>query len=533
MNNDLQYMGFGADESTRAIYTGSLMSGAAVHQFVRWAAASVLMACLAVFAVMTWQWPLVGDASLMHYVAFLTDHGLRPYREIAEYNMPGAFLVDEAVIHGLGAGSVAWRVFDLMLIGVGIGAMVAISWPEDWFAGVFAGVLLGLIHGRDGIFDSGQRDFVVAVLLVVGYAALFRATRRLAPRWMVLFGLSAGPAATIKPTYILMGLLLPALAIALRKKGVRLRAFVLYGVVGFLAPLAGVSIWLWKVHALSDLVRVSLGPGLYHAGLGRRPLGYLVVHSVAPLLVLVGLWVVLAAFEGKGWWGWERGALAIGLAVGLFSILAQGKGYPYHRYPLIALLLVLMGMDFSRAVRKPGAGRGLVRVLGWAGIAYGVLVLAPLSARAASRYDWRNMEFQDALVGDLNRLGGEKLSGQVQCVDTVGGCLGALYELKLVESTGFLYDEFLFGPERNGVVARSRAEFWDSLKAHPPKVIIVVSGLFPTGASGFQKLELWPEFNELLRHDYFLFDQVTPPDPVYWWSRSENPHSYRIYCRQP
>ena len=100
-------------------------------------AAAILLACFAFFVVTTWQWPLVGDASLMHYVACLMDHGMRPYRDVAEINLPGAFLVDWAVMHTLGGGSLAWRVFDLGLVVAGVGAMGVMA--RDWFVGVVPG----------------------------------------------------------------------------------------------------------------------------------------------------------------------------------------------------------------------------------------------------------------------------------------------------------------------------------------------------------------------------------------------------------
>jgi hypothetical protein len=503
-------------------------------------AAAILLACFAFFVVTTWQWPLVGDASLMHYVACLMDHGMRPYRDVAEINLPGAFLVDWAVMHTLGGGSLAWRVFDLGLVVAGVGAMGVMA--RDWFVGVWAGVVFGLVHGRDGIFDMGQRDFVVAVLVLVGFAGLFRAGRGGSAKWLVVFGLCAGAAATIKPTYLSLG---PAVLGVLAfwgwrraglgavldgvSGGVSWVKLLIYGGIGWLAPLAAVAIWLWRMGALIDFVRVGRTLMTYHAGLARRPVGFLLLHSVAPVLPLLILWVlVVAAFERKRWWSWERAALAVGMAVGLVSYVIQGKGYPYQRYPLLALLLVAMGMDFAAAARRAG----LARVLGWAGIAYAVLFLAPSSAWAASRYDWRNLEFQDALVADLDRLGGERLSGEVQCIDTLGGCYGALYRARIVSSSGFLYDEFLFGAERDGVVAESRRRFWAAFEARPPRVVVVVDGLFPSGPPGFGKLALWPEFESALGRDYRLVSEVTPPDEVYWWARRDSPRSYRIYVRR-
>ena len=55
---------------------------------------SILLANVCIFAADSWRWPLVGDASLMHYVVFLMDHGASPYRDIAEMNMPGSYLAE-------------------------------------------------------------------------------------------------------------------------------------------------------------------------------------------------------------------------------------------------------------------------------------------------------------------------------------------------------------------------------------------------------------------------------------------------------
>ena len=536
---------------------GPSMSQAA-SGVARVGAAAILLACLAFFVVTTWRWPLVGDASLMHYVAFLMDHGMRPYRDIAEINFPGGFLVDWAVMHSLGGGSLAWRVFDLGLVLVGVGAFGVVA--RDWFVGVWAGVVFGLVHGRDGIFDLGQRDFVVAVLVLVGFAGLLRAARGGWDKWLVLFGLCAGCAGAIKPTYLFLGpVVLGFLAVlGWRRRrfgavsgGVSQAQLLIYGGISWLVPLLAVGIWLWRMGSLIDFVRVGRTLMAYHAGLARRPVGFLLLHSVAPVLPLLILWIlVVAVFERERRrdghagpsrptqancgleWGtrasWERTALMVGIVVGLFSYVIQGKGYPYQRYPLLALLLVTMGMDFAAAARRAG----LARLVGWVGIAYGVLFLAPSSAWAASRYDWRNLEFQDALVEDLDRLGGERLSGEVQCIDTVGGCYGALYRARIVSSSGFLYDEFLFGAERDGVIAESRRRFWVAFEARPPRVVIVVDGLFPSGPPGFGKLALWPEFDAALERDYLVFDQVRPSDPVFWWARKDEPRSFRIYVRR-
>src|SRR6266568_9521603 len=117
----------------------------------------LLLTMLAIFVMRTWHWPLVGDAALMHYNVFLLDHGMAPYRQIIDPNMPGTYLVEGAIMHAFGGSALTWRMFDLFLLACAGVAMIVITLPYDWFAGVFAATLFALIHGRDGLIQLGQR----------------------------------------------------------------------------------------------------------------------------------------------------------------------------------------------------------------------------------------------------------------------------------------------------------------------------------------------------------------------------------------
>ena len=132
-----------------------------------------LFACLALFVVGTWNWPLVGDASVIHYAAFLMGHGFAPYRQIIDFNMPGCYLVEWLVIHIFGGGSLSWRIFDLFLAALSGAAMIAIAKPYSRFAGFAAAVLFTLIHGQDGVAFMGERDLIIAALLAWAYAFFF------------------------------------------------------------------------------------------------------------------------------------------------------------------------------------------------------------------------------------------------------------------------------------------------------------------------------------------------------------------------
>ena len=137
------------------------------------------------------------------------------------------------------------------------------------------------------------------------------------------------------------------------------------------------------------------------------------------------------------------------------------------------------------------------------------------------------------LQADLNRLGGQALSGNIQCIDTVGGCILTLNRMQLVQATGFLYDCYLFGAQtqpRAGrlpcqVLARIAGSSSQSPCRHQSSVHECCGNLF-------NKLEHWPQFDEYLQADYMLYVQRTPPHEVRWWNQPTQPTSYRIYLRK-
>ena len=76
----------------------------------------ILAASGALAAYLAWRslgWPLIHDAPLMHYIAWVIGQGGVPYRDVFDMNLPGVYLIHAAVIGLLGRGDLAWRLFDL------------------------------------------------------------------------------------------------------------------------------------------------------------------------------------------------------------------------------------------------------------------------------------------------------------------------------------------------------------------------------------------------------------------------------------
>ena len=366
-----------------------------------------LIGCLLLYVIGTWHWPLVGDAALMHYVVFLMDHGMAPYRDIVDPNLPTTFLIQGAVVHLFGGGPLPWRLFDIFLLVASGIAMWAISRPYGWFAGTFAAALYALIHGRDGVIQLGQRDLTMTTFLLIGYAFLFEGLRAAPGKtksWMTfMFGVSCGIAATIKPSVLLLPpTLLVMAAFVLKRKGRSFLSHVIYGIVGMLIPIAIVFAYVFHRHVLRAFFETLFDLVPYFGLLDTRSFGHLVLHSVSSIMLpLVLIWLpIVVTFRGK-WLTWERAALFVGVLFGLASFYVQRKGYPYHRYPSEAFMLLLIGIDFTTVSGEAeGDERRYLRRLALAGIIVGVIVIGGGSTVHALRQDARNHEFTSMLEAD-------------------------------------------------------------------------------------------------------------------------------------
>ncbi|HEY3990731.1 MAG TPA: glycosyltransferase family 39 protein [Acidobacteriaceae bacterium] len=511
---------------------------------VLWVCGAVLIGCAAVFVVMTRHWPMVGDAALLHYVVFLIEHGWAPYRDFADVNMPGAYAVTALGMLLPGQPDAAWRVFDLALVALAGVGYYAIARPYSRFAALFATVLLLLVHGQDGVQQAGQRDLVIAALLLLGVASLVEGLRREQWAYVVPFGLLVGMAATIKPTALPFGVVLLAMAALYRRRcwpGASTRPVATVGwiVTGLAAMVcAPVAMLLWlsgRYHALDAWIAMQRVLLPYYATLERRPFGFTLTHSISPLLALVLLWLACLAARSlgrnaesvrQGWPRFERLLIAAAAVMNLIGLLAQGKALPYQRYPMLAFLLLLISLDLATTLRAGRAGYWAM-----AGLACGALVLAPQALVRVHRFDPRPQEFDAMLASDLQRLGGSRLSGRVQCLDTIQDCLPTLFSERLLPATGTLSDTAIFSPSESPAVRYVRRQFAQALNTHPPAVIVLVSGSFLDSTGGFTKVDAWPEFAAWLGAHYTLTVERTPPHMVRWWSRPQPAPSYRLYLR--
>jgi hypothetical protein len=525
-------------------------------------ATSLTLSALLCF-LWSWRWPLVGDASLIHYIAFLIERGWAPYCDLGDMNMPGSYLIELAAMHLFGPGALAWRMFDFTLLAAAAIAFFSIAtkpgaplFPTpservgsglprrlagDSLAALFSASLLVLIHGRDGLAQGGQRDLTMAVLLLAGTAFLLATIRASLNHsaYAAAFGLLSGIALTIKPTIAPLSLAQLALVICtLRKLNHPWRTLTFSAILAALVAPAVALLFLLREHALAAFVSGFDGIVPYYASLGHRPLAYILLHSVSPIVSLVVLWLGVLVLDRPNL-DTTRTLLLLGVVFGLINCIVQARALPYYRYPLLAFLLPLMAIDFTAASAfqpQPTLRAKSAALLALAALAVGALFLAPQSAILIHRYRWYQTDFNTALEHDLATLGGPALSRRIQCIDSVSGCNTVLYDLRLEPATGVLSDFLLFGnttdtqpPESIPIVRDTRAEFIAALRASPPQVIVVTSHLHLSGPDNYAKLERWPAFAAWLTVNYTLWTEWSPTCTTRWWSREELPAGFRIY----
>lgn len=477
------------------------------------------------------HWQLMIDSPIMHYVNFLIDHGRKPYADITDNNMPGAYYTEALAMHVFGSGDLAWRIYDYFLLAMLTATLITIAKPYDWLAGFFAGGLFIAVHAAEGPKYLVEREQVLTVLLVLGYAALFAAVRKQRPWLMLLLGITGGLATSIKPTFLPLPLALMLLtAIVLHRRQIAALPYMLWAFAGLVAVAALDVGYLLHYGVLQSFWFVLHTVSPTYTLLQRYSFWKLLALSLpqyVPLLVLLSIAAALTYRHAV--WSWEKLALLLGAAFGLLSFMVQGKPFLHHRYTLLVMLFLLLGFELLDALRQNGWPRALAMLT----FAYVLLWIVPMSLREVIHINRQIPQGQVPLVlsleSDLQRLGGAStLQDKVQCFDLVYGCLNALNRMQIVENTSYTGDLLLFVQQDSPAVEYYRNKYW-ALEQQDPASVIVMSNEWFQRKNSFDKVLLWPSFATFLDRNYELVVQRTldhqGDDPA-------NPDAYRIYIRK-
>ncbi len=489
----------------------------------------VLGASLCFYVEQSLRWPLLVDSPVMHYVNFLMDHGMAPYRDITDNNMPGSYLMERWAMEVFGRTDQAWRIYDYFLLAVQTLACYVIARPYDRWAGFYAGGMFALLHASEGPNFAVEREQVMTALIIVSTAFLFTALRKRTPRLCFAFGLCAAMACSIKPTVLLFLLFaVPIMSLVLRRRQENGKRYIYWCLAGALLASLVNLMFLLHYGVWRDFFFVLLKITPAYASL-RRPEFTGLLGSLIPknLLVLIPFGVAIILLR-RGW-NWERSVLLMGAGVGAISFFVQHKGFLHHRYLFVMFVLLLLGIEMFSALKV----HGVVRAIAASAVLLNLCVGIPHYLQTFRKVATRS-ELTEALEQDLKHFGPNKLQHNVMCFDLVFGCLNSLYHLEVTESNGFTGDLLLFSPTP-GLARDYYRQKFTVLEAQHPSDVFVVTNQWFGDRNTFTKVDTWPEFSEALRRSYKLVKEREFPLEGYPPGASpgrEEPPAYRIYVRR-
>ena len=467
--------------------------------------AVVLVAVAAV--MLLWRsrgWPLVHDAPLMHYVAWLVSEGAVPYRDIFDMNFPGVYLAHLLLLVTLGPGDVAFRAFDVgILVAAGAGLWAALRVSGAW-GGLAAAALFTLYHVAGGPWLAGQRELLLCACLAWAAAGAIASTRARGgarTRCLVGAGLALGAAVAVKPHALVLVPFLAFWAWRTSRDSARVHSLAAVG-VGIALPAAVMLSWLGWVGGLGALVDITFGYLVpLYSRLGRNDL----LHELATrdygtdvlggLAAWVGLGVVALA-RGRRWA--TLAVLAAGLVYGAAHFWVQGRGWEYHFQPLALFAAALGGAGLGAAAEDRRRALTAILVLtllatAWVLWTKGQRNLTPAWIQAKlARVDQASAALRPLVAA----------GGTVQVLDTTEGGIHALLRLRVRQPSRFLYDFHFYHDVGHPYVRRLRAELMDALRTRPPVAVLLFERGWPVG--GYERLAGFPELLRWLSDGYRL-----------------------------
>ncbi len=426
------------------------------------------------------SWPLIGDATIFHFISAQMAMGAVPYRDIADVNMPLVYGIDAAVVALGGMGDAPWRAFDLIAFAVLSILMLILLAPAGAAAAILAVLIMLVTHLLLGPYAAGQRDYLMLIPMLAAAVAAARLAEADKRRWLylVLGGAFAMTAALVKPTGILL-LALPLVAAKVRWRELVWSAagalIVAVLVFGTLAYQGGLAAFITMTRDLLPL----------YAAMKAQPL-FTTLEAIKWLVPMAGLAlaIVLAPLAVRI----PRVRIMIALTVfGLIHLLVQRKGWSYHIYPLAAGLACLGAWSLATLPRRRFALSLMTAALAlaWAVVNSVSTVenYEPLQATSA---------MQSALERSLPR------GSRVQVLDADAGAFLAMARAGMRQATPHIQWFSLLLAEDP-----VRAAFLSSLAADPPAAFLLTNEQWPK-ERGFEAADDWPEFRSFLTSQYDL-----------------------------
>src|SRR5262245_44434625 len=134
-------------------------------------ARALASAAAVALAIAGWQslgWQMMVDAPLLAYAALAVDRfGTVPYRDLFDFNTPGAYLVNIAIGRTFGYTETGFRIADLACLSIILGASAISLRRFGWAPAAAAPLLFGFTYLGYGAIMSLQREYFLLAPLAL------------------------------------------------------------------------------------------------------------------------------------------------------------------------------------------------------------------------------------------------------------------------------------------------------------------------------------------------------------------------------
>lgn len=433
-----------------------------------------------VLALLAWRsrdWRLFHDGAVMHYLGWIIGQGMTPYRDLFDFNGIGAYALHYLLVTAFGTSDLAWRLYDVAGV-VATGACICLlaGWRRDATAGLAGACLFAISHLAEGSWNAGQRDLVLAVLLLASGWCLLRwwqAGRRGSPWWLALAGVLLGLGLTIKPYLAIAAAIYTVLAagIVLRERRPVPQLTVLPAAAGVLPAVA--VLWLALHGALIPFIELMRDYSLPYYGKIAILSGYeFWLPIVRGWSCAVAVRLLIQGTRRPS----QVEVLAIaGFLYGTLHYVMQNKGFEYHLTPFHASLGLLLALSLGQGLRDC---RTVPTLRAVAAIVLCAVLVVVYAVRADSNFGapWvaPRLARAEALAGQLQMWvpPGER----VQTLDAVYGGAHALLLARRLPATRFLDDVPFFAfDSADPYIAALREQFVAELTAARPAAVVVLA----------------------------------------------------------
>jgi Dolichyl-phosphate-mannose-protein mannosyltransferase len=474
----------------------------------------ILAASAGLAAWLGWRslgWPLIHDAPIMHYIAWLIAEGAVPYRDAFDMNLPGVYLIHWAVLAVGGAGDRPWRLFDLGWLAATCALLFVYCRPAgDRWAAASAATIFALYHLSGGAWRAGQRDFLLCLFLLMGALGVARSLEHACARGpLIAAGLALGAGIMIKPqagAFWIACAVVAAWGAARQGRSAAAGGAAAVLAAGLVVPaiVMGWLAWRGGLWAFVAILTGYVAPLYGHVGrvrvweaLGWYPYGW---HLWALWAAIVALALLGPAPEGGGA---RKGLALLGVAYGWLHFQIQGKGWEYHLYPLALFLTALLPFAVT-PVPAAARERAALELRRAAALAAAAALVVTLGAKGVDAMDapWIAAKARRvaALARDLRPLAPP--GATVQVMDVAEGGIHALLELERRQPTRFIYDFHFFHDETDPRIRALRSEFMMGLETGRPAAIVVLKESW--NRPGYDRLRELPGLQPLLDRAYIL-----------------------------